>query len=67
MLIQSTLAKAFRGELVPTEHTLAETEGREYESAEQLLARERETVGDKKNAHHPPKARRAKATVKGGY
>lgn len=37
-LIQSTLAKAFRGELVPTEHALAEAAEREYESAEQLLA-----------------------------
>ena len=38
-LTQSLLAKAFRGELVPTEHALAERESREYETAEQLLAR----------------------------
>jgi type I restriction enzyme S subunit len=38
-LIQSTLAKAFRGELVTTEHALAQAEGSEYESAEQLLTR----------------------------
>ncbi len=38
-LTQAILAKAFRGELVPTEDELAQTEGREYESAEQLLAR----------------------------
>jgi len=31
--------KAFRGELVPTEHALAEREGREYETAEELLFR----------------------------
>ena len=38
-LIKSTLAKAFRGELVPTEHSLAEAGGRAYESAEELLKR----------------------------
>ena len=38
-LPQSILAKAFRGELVPTEAELAEREGRSYESAEQLLRR----------------------------
>ena len=36
---QSVLAKAFRGELVPTEAELAETEGRDYETAAALLAR----------------------------
>ncbi|MGA7413725.1 MAG: restriction endonuclease subunit S [Bryobacteraceae bacterium] len=46
-LTQSILAKAFRGELVPTEAELAEAEGRPFESAEQLLNRirsERETT-----------------------
>jgi hypothetical protein len=38
-LIQSTLAKAFRGELVPTEHSLAAAEGRAHEPAERLPAR----------------------------
>jgi type I restriction enzyme S subunit len=38
-LPQSILAKAFRGELVPTEAELAAREGRTYESAEQLLQR----------------------------
>jgi type I restriction enzyme, S subunit len=38
-LIQSTLAKAFRGELVPTEHALAEAESRSYETAQQLVSR----------------------------
>jgi type I restriction enzyme, S subunit len=38
-LTQSILAKAFRGELVPTEAELARREGREYESASILLER----------------------------
>jgi type I restriction enzyme S subunit len=38
-LTQAILATAFRGELVPTEAELALTEGRDYETAEQLLAR----------------------------
>jgi type I restriction enzyme S subunit len=38
-LTQSVLAKAFRGGLVPTEAELARREGREYETAEELLAR----------------------------
>jgi type I restriction enzyme S subunit len=39
MLTQSILAKAFRGELVPTEAELARREGREYEPASVLLER----------------------------
>lgn len=38
-LAQAALAKAFRGELVPTEAELARLEGRRYESAEELLQR----------------------------
>jgi type I restriction enzyme, S subunit len=38
-LTQAVLAKAFRGELVPTEAELARAEGRTYETAEQLLER----------------------------
>jgi type I restriction enzyme S subunit len=38
-LTQSILAKAFRGELVPTEAELARREGRSYESASELLSR----------------------------
>lgn len=38
-LAQAVLAKAFRGELVPTEADLAEQEGRVYEPASELLAR----------------------------
>ncbi len=40
-LTQSILARAFRGELVPTEADLARAEGRDFESAEELLARVR--------------------------
>ena len=38
-LTQSLLAKAFRGELVPTEDGLAAREGRDYETAAALLER----------------------------
>ena len=38
-LTQSILAKAFRGELVPTEAELARREGRPYEPASALLAK----------------------------
>jgi type I restriction enzyme S subunit len=38
-IAQSILAKAFRGELVPTEAELAKVEGRSIESAEDLLER----------------------------
>ncbi len=50
-LTQIILAKAFRGELVPTEAELARTEGREYETASVLLERiqrERELEGERK-------------------
>jgi hypothetical protein len=39
MLTQAILAKAFRGELVPTEAELARREGRGYEPAAALPAR----------------------------
>lgn len=38
-VFKAALAKAFRGELVPTEAALAAEDGRDIESAEQLLAR----------------------------
>ncbi|HJX66975.1 MAG TPA: hypothetical protein VJ860_23835 [Polyangia bacterium] len=38
-ITQAILAKAFRGELVPTEAELARQEGRDYEPASALLAR----------------------------
>gem|GEM_PF-870839 len=41
-MTQSILARAFRGELVPTEADLAAAEGRDYETAEELLARIRD-------------------------
>jgi hypothetical protein len=45
---RAILAKAFRGELVPTEAELARAEGRDYEPASVLLERirrEREAAG----------------------
>jgi type I restriction enzyme S subunit len=48
-ITRAILAKAFRGELVPTESDLAEAEGRSYESAEELLER----IGN--NRHTTPK------------
>lgn len=42
-LSQSILARAFRGELVPTEAELAAREARAYESGEQLLQRIRQS------------------------
>jgi type I restriction enzyme S subunit len=45
---QSVLAKAFRGELVPTEAELARREGRSYETAEQLLERIREHADERR-------------------
>ena len=47
-LPQAILAKAFRGELVPTEAELARAEGRDYEPASALLERirnERDAAG----------------------
>jgi hypothetical protein len=58
-LIQSTLAKDFRGELVPTEHAIAEAEGRKYENAEQLLSRLKTQPGPKDAL---PTKRRRRAT-----
>jgi type I restriction enzyme S subunit len=43
-LTQSLLGQAFRGELVPTEATLARRESRDYESATELLHRIRSTA-----------------------
>jgi type I restriction enzyme S subunit len=49
-LTQAILAKAFRGELVPTEAELARREGREYEPASILLARIRSVLEPKQTA-----------------
>jgi type I restriction enzyme S subunit len=61
-LTQSILARAFRGELVPTEADLARAEGRDYEPAKQLLARIREEAptpkSPRKRAKRPTGARR---------
>jgi type I restriction enzyme, S subunit len=54
-LTQSILAKAFRGELVPTDAELARREGREYEPASVLLERiKRERASETK----PPSVKR---------
>ncbi len=56
-LTQAILAKAFRGELVPTEAELARREGRDYEPASALLERIRaERCKDRLIGH--PKGRR---------
>jgi len=49
-LTRSILAKAFRGELVPTEAELAAREGRRYETAEELLERIRELRSEARQA-----------------
>jgi len=56
-LSQAALAKAFRGELVPTEAELARQEGRDYESAADLLER----VRQQRLAHPSPKVSRRSA------
>jgi type I restriction enzyme S subunit len=57
-LTQAILAKAFRGELVPTEAELARRDGRDYEPASVLLARiraEREKLATKKSDGKGPR------------
>lgn len=56
-LTQAVLAKAFRGELVPTEAELARRENRPYEPAADLLARIR-TEREKAGAAEKPKRTR---------
>jgi type I restriction enzyme S subunit len=58
-MTQAILAKAFRGELVPTEAELARREGRDYEPASVLLERIRRQRGDELAAKRP----RPKRTV----
>jgi type I restriction enzyme S subunit len=55
---QSILAKAFRGELVPTEAELARREGREYEPASALLERIK-----KERTNEPKPAKRGRKSV----
>lgn len=51
-LTQSVLAKAFRGELVPTEAELARCEGRDYEPASVLLERvKKDLLTTEKSGH----------------
>jgi type I restriction enzyme, S subunit len=58
-ITQAILAKAFRGELVPTEFELAKAEGRSFESAEELLTRigTASEVGRNGNGAKPRKQR----------
>jgi len=65
-LSQAILAKAFRGELVPTEAELARREGREYEPASALLARikaERAATETHPRHQNPRPTRTAKARI----
>lgn len=67
-LTGSILAKAFRGELVPTEAELARREGRDYEPASVLLERirkEREGQTSHKPERKVTRTKRMLATVKG--
>lgn len=57
-LTQSILAKAFRGDLVPTEAELARREGRDYEPASVLLERIR---AERASAREPRAQLRSKA------
>lgn len=60
-LTQSILAKAFRGELVPTEAELARREGRDFEPASTLLNR---VLKDRAQPAGRTKARRVAGSVK---
>ena len=55
---KASLAKAFRGELVPTEAALAEEEGRDFEAANELLGRVAATAASN--------ARRRRGSKQGG-
>jgi len=66
-LTQSTLARAFRGELVPTEAELARAEDRSYESAAELLERirlSRESNSNSKHACRSNTRKRSQASYK---
>jgi type I restriction enzyme S subunit len=61
-LTQAILAKAFRGELVPTEAELARREGRSYEPASALLQRiraERRSLPERSNINRGNSKKRA--------
>ena len=57
-LTQAILAKAFRGELAPTEAELARCEGRACESAADMLARI-EALDEQSSQRRPKWSRRA--------
>jgi len=64
-LAQAILAKAFRGELVPTEAELARREGRDYESASILLARIRvERNSGEGERRSPPESRLVRSRLR---
>ncbi len=63
-ITQAILAKAFRGELVPTEFELAKAEGRSFESAEELLDRIKRN-GQIKEGEKKLKPRRAPSAYGG--
>jgi type I restriction enzyme S subunit len=58
-LTQAVLAKAFRGELVPTEAELARAEGRDYEPASALLERVAAEAPDAPPPRRPRTTKRA--------
>jgi type I restriction enzyme S subunit len=62
-ITQAILAKAFRGELVPTEAELARQEGRDYEPASTLLARIRTERTASEAAPKPARRPRVPATT----
>ena len=59
-LTQAILAKAFRGELVPTEAELARREGRDYEPASVLLERIRAEQAKNTSGAPSPRKQRTK-------
>jgi len=63
-LTQSILAKALRGELVPTEAELARRDGRNYEPASALLARVAATRQPATNATPTTRRRRGQDSQK---
>lgn len=63
-LTQAILAKAFRGELVPTEAELARREGRTYEPASALLARIRASASPPEPRHRRANGSEPKAKPK---
>lgn len=62
-LTQAILAKAFRGELVPTEAELARREGRDYESASAMLERIRGERAEQVKPLRPSKRKARKVSA----